>query len=244
MVGTMSLIKKRMSTSDTILLICAVLTFVISFVTLALSDNVKSLIGTAKITATDDSINLLELASVDGYLNIFKLTNVGSNPAEDIKIVIDFSSEITNYEIYSDEEYTSKSVNDGDLRISFDRLSTNSELKILTYSKELSGFNAYYIDNSGKYEINHNLINTSQSLLDILLLTIVVLSLLIIVWMYKKISESTLIETLESHQTEIQKGIREMRDEIGNIEIVVEDRPRSDSSSGFGKTISDLMAKM
>ena len=73
MVGTMSLIKKRMSTSDTILLICAVLTLVISFVTLALSDSVKSLIGAPNITATDDSINLLELANVDGYLNIFKI---------------------------------------------------------------------------------------------------------------------------------------------------------------------------
>jgi hypothetical protein len=73
---------------------------------------------------------------------------------------------------------------------------------------------------------------------------------LAIVWIYRRASESALIDTLQNHQNEIQESLREVRDEIGNIEVVVKDPYGSvtaepnGNDKGFSQRLADLMNKI
>jgi len=63
----------------------------------------------------------------------------------------------------------------------------------------------------------------------------------------QKIISKNLEETLESHQRDFQEKLREVKDEIGNIEItvnatnnIVADTPSSDDK-GFTQRLAELM---
>jgi hypothetical protein len=86
-----------------------------------------------------------------------------------------------------------------------------------------------------------------RSMLDMILILVIIVSLLAIVWIFRRASESVLMATLETHQSEIQIKLREVRDEISNIEVVVNEPSNTsttelnDSDKGIVQRLADFI---
>ncbi|MDX8399097.1 MAG: hypothetical protein R8K20_02475 [Gallionellaceae bacterium] len=154
------------------------------------------------------------------------------------------------FELSSDEDIEEKEVNGRRLKVRMDRLSINSSLKITMFSELPISYDTSYIDDSGNHKVSINSDVAQRSLIDMILLLVIIVSLLAIVWIYRRASESALMETLQSHQNEIQERLREVRDEIGNIEVVVKDpngavsTEPDDNDKGISQRLADLMNKI
>ncbi|WP_083003203.1 hypothetical protein [Halomonas sp. GT] len=241
---------KNMNLAQKISLTISVLTFVVGFVGLTLSDSVSDLIEKVDIVVIQDSIKLDGLAESDGYINTLNLRNRGNASSTNMILIVDFESKMPDYNISSDEDLGETDISGNRLRVRMDRLSINSSLSIKMFSKFPISYEASYIDDSGNHKLYANKDTAQRSLVDMILLLIVIISLLIIVWICRKASENALIETLQNHQNEIQDRLREVRDEIGNIEVVVKDSPNSvtaeteGNDKGFSQRLSDFMNKI
>lgn len=231
-------------------LIISVLSFLVAFVGLTLSDSVSDLIEKADVLATQDSTKLDGLADSNGYIDVLNFRNRGNVASKNINLVIDFESELPAYKLSSDEDIGGTDVDGRRLRVRMDRLSVSSSLKITMFSKFPIIYDASYIDDSGKHKISVENDTAQQSLIDIILLIVIIVSLLAIVWIYRRVSESALIDTLQNHQNEIQERLREVRDEIGNIEVVVREPGGSvvdganNNDKGFSQRLADLINKI
>lgn len=231
-----------MSWAERISLTISVLTFLVAFIGLTLSDSVSDLIEKSDIVATKDSINLNGLTDSSGYIDTLNLRNRGNAASKDMILIVEFESGIPDYEISSNEDVGKADVSGHRLRVRMDRLSINSSLSIKMYSMLPVSYEASYIDDSGNYKVTSNNGTNQRSLVDMILLLLVIVSLLAIVWIYRRASESALIEILENHQNEIQERLREVRDEIGNIEVVVKDTSGSVTTEPDDKGVSQRLA--
>lgn len=236
----MSSVANNLSIVEKISLVVSVLTLVISFVALALSDSVSSISNKADIVAAKDSINLSPLIKYDGYIDTLRLKNRGRSASKDFKLIIEFADNIPKYELISDEYVGNPEVKGLRLNIPLPRLSSNSDLKITMFSELPISYEASYIDDSGNHEVTIEREVTQLNLLDMILITLVIVSLLAIVWIYRRASEGALIKALDNHQNEIRIKLREVRDEIGNIEIIVNEP----IDKGYGQKISEFISKI
>jgi hypothetical protein len=163
---------------------------------------------------------------------------------------MEFSSEIPKYELSSDEDIGNPEANGRKLNIPLERLSSNSNLKIIMFSESPISYDVNYIDDSGNHKLMMYSEPAQRSMLDMLLILVIVISLLAIVWIFRKASESALMATLENHQNEIQVKLREVRDDIGNIEVVVNDPNNtsttglSENDKGIGQRLADFITKI
>lgn len=225
----------------------SVLSFLLAFIGLALGDSVSNLSKSAVIVAVTDSIKLSPLTNSNGYLSTLNLENRGNAASKNIKLIIEFSTKIPKYHLLTDEDIGKVEAEGRKLRIPLDRLSSDSNLKVTMFAESLISYEAHYIDDSGKNQIRMYNETVQSSLLDVFLLLVIIVSLLAIVWIYKRISESALIDTLESHQNDIQKRLREFRDEIGNIEVVVNEPSNVDGAGvddkGLRQRLADFITK-
>lgn len=241
---------KNMSLVERISLVTSALTFVVAFIGLTLSDSVSDLIEKADVVVIQDSIKLDGLAESNGYINTFNLRNQGNASSKNMILIIDFDSEIPDYNISSDEDLGETDISGHRLRVRIDRLSVNSSLNIKMFSRFPVSYEASYIDDSGNHELHANNGTAQRSLVDLILLITVIISLLAVVWIYRRASENALIEILQNHQNELQDSLREVRDEIGNIEVVVKDSTSSitaeteGNDKGFSQRLSDFMNKI
>jgi hypothetical protein len=239
-----------MNWGQRISLIISVLSFLVAFVGLTLSDSVSDLIEKADVLAIQDSTKLDGLADSNGYIDVLNFRNRGNIASKNINMVIDFESEVPDYKLSSDEDIGGTDVDGRRLRVRMDRLSVSSSLKITMFSKFPIIYDASYIDDSGKHKVSVDNDTAQRSLIDMILLLVIIVSLLAIVWIYRRASESALIDTLQNHQNEIQESLREVRDEIGNIEVVVKDPYGSvtaepnGNDKGFSQRLADLMNKI
>tara|TARA_B100002019_G_C21247181_1_gene589034 strand:- start:326 stop:1066 length:741 start_codon:yes stop_codon:yes gene_type:complete len=239
----------QMSWRERIYLLVSVLTFLVSFIGLALSESVSGLIAKPNIVAAQDSINLDKLTGSSGYIGILNLENQGDAASKSIVLIIDFESKIPDYTVTSDEVIGKTDISGRRLRVHMDRLSENSNLNFEMFSTSPISYEVSYIDDAGKNKINPNKSASQRSLLDMLFLILIIISLLVIVSMYRRASESALIETLQEHQSEIQERLREVRDEIGNIEVVVRDSPSAvstkedDNDRSVSQRLADFISK-
>lgn len=239
-----------MNWGQRISLAIAALSFLVSFIGLTLSDSVSDLIEKADVVAIQDTTKLDGLADSSGYIYTLNLRNRGNAASKNINLVIDFEPNIPDYKLSSEEDIGKADISGRRLRVRMDRLSINSSLKIRMFSKLPIIYEASYIDDSGKHKVSPKSDTAKRSLVDTILLLIIIVSLLTIVWIYRRVSESALIETLQNHQNEIQERLREVRDEIGNIEVVVRDSSGSvttdpdDNDKGFSQRLADLMNKI
>jgi hypothetical protein len=241
---------KNMSLGEKASLAISVLSFLVAFIGLTLSENITSIIQKATIVATDDSINLQPFINSKNHLKVLKITNHGNAASQNIKITIKFHQEIPKLEIISDEDIENKKLEGTNLNIYLSRFSSNSSLKIIMFSEKPISYESNYIDNSGNHTFEINKTHNTQNIADIIMLLIVTSSLLVIFWIYRKASETTLIEALRSQHNEMQEKIRELRDEIGNIEITVTNNqnitaPREQEiNKGIGQRLADFMTKI
>lgn len=231
-------------------LVVSFLSFLVAFIGLTLSDNVLDLSKQAEIVAFEDSIKLNSLTNSNGYIGTLNLVNRGNLASKNIKIIINFSAEIPKFELSSDEDIGKEEVKGHSLKIPLDRLSSNSNLKVTMFSKSPISYDVHYIDDSGNYKIMKYSDTVQRSLLDLILIIVIIVSLLAIVWIFRRASESALIDTLESHQNKIQESLREVRDEIGNIEVVVNEPSSLEATGadsndkGFGQRLADFITKI
>lgn len=239
-----------MNWGQRISLIISVLSFLVAFVGLTLSDSVSDLIEKADVLAIQDSTKLDGLADSNGYIDVLNFRNRGNVASKNINLVIDFESEVPVHKLLSDEDIGGADVDGRRLRVRMDRLSVSSRLKITMFSKSPIIYDASYIDDSGNHKVSVDNDTTQRSLIDMILLLVIIVSLLAIVWIYRRASESALIDTLQNHQKEIQESLREVRDEIGNIEVTVKEPYGSvteepiGSDKGFSQRLADLMNKI
>lgn len=235
------------SWTEKALLVLSALTFLVSFVGLALSDSVASLWKGADVTALTNSTQLASLGRSNGYIETLLVENRGSAPSKNFDLVVEFSGDTPTLHFSSNEDIGEAGVEGNVLKIRMKRLSVNSRLKISMLSDLPIEYNASYIDDNGNQELLEYTTNGQQNLADIVFLLLVVISLLLIVWIYKRASESQLMVTLNIHQASIQESLREIRDEIGNIEVVVNE-PASgvssepdDAGRGVRQRLADFM---
>jgi len=246
----MSLGTDKMGWGEKISLMISILSFIVAFVGLTLSENVSNLGSKAEIVSIEDSIKLKSLINADGYISITNLINRGTAASKEIKIIVNFKTSVPKYEVSSDEDIGEVEVKGSSLKVPLDRLSIGSNLKITMYSNSPISYDIHYVDDSGKHQILDGIKTKQRNLLDVLLLLVIIVSLLAIVWIYKRVSESSLINTLESHQNEIQEKLLEVRDEIGNIEVVVSEPNNGgssepgDSEKGIGQRLADFITKI
>lgn len=240
----------HMNWGQRISLVIAVLSFLVAFVSLTLSDSMSDLIDKADVIAIQDSTKLDGLADLDGYIVTLNLRNRGNSASNNINFIISFKSEVPEYRLSSDEDIGETDIKDRRLKVSMDRLSVSSSLKITMFSKLPIIYDAFYIDDRGKHKISVSNDTAQRSLVDMILLLVIIVSLLAIVWIYRRASESALIETLQNHQNEIQERLREVLDEIGNIEVVVKNPYGSVTGEpdvndkGLTQRIADLITKL
>lgn len=240
----------HMSLGERISLAISVLSFIVAFVSLTLSDSMSDLIEKADVVATQESTKLDGLADSSGYIDTLNFRNRGNAASKNINLIVDFESEVPDYKLSSDEDIGKKDINGRRLRVRMDRLSTSSSLKITMFSKLPIVYEASYIDDSGNHKVSVNNDTAQRSLIDTILLLVIIGSLLGIVWIYRRASESALIETLQSHQNETQESLREIRDEIGNIEVIFKDSHDSATTEpdgndkGINQRLADLINKI
>ena len=240
----------KMDLGEKISLVISILSFLIAFIGLTLSDSVSNLSKKADIVAFEDSIKLNSLINSSGYISTLNLVNRGNAASKNIKLIIEYAVKIPKFELFSDEDIGEIEVKGYILKIPLDRLSNGSNVKIIMFSELPISYNAHYIDDSGNHNVATYREATKGSLLDVILLLIIIISLLAMVWIFRRSSESTLMDTLESHQNEIQEKLREVRDEIGNIEVIVNEPNNivasgvDDSDKGIGQRLADLITKI
>ena len=208
-----------MGLGERISLVVSILSFLVAFIGLTLSDSVSHLSNKADIVAVNDSIKLNQLINYSGYIDTLNLKNRGRSASKNIKLIIEFSVGIPKFELSSDEDIGNTEIKGHRLKIPLKRLSSNSNLKITMFSESPISYDAHYIDDSGNHKITMYNETSQRSLLDVILALIIVVSLLAIVWIYRRASESALMTTLESHQNEIQEKLREVRDEVLKIRL-------------------------
>lgn len=240
----------KMGLGEKISLIVSILSLIVASVVLTLSESLSNLHSKAEVVAYEDTIKLKSLINENGYINIINLVNRGTSASKNIKVIMNFKSSVPKYEVASDEDIGQIEVKGSALKIPLDRLSSGSNLKILMYSSSPIAYDMYYVDDSGKNEILSSSELKQPNLLDVFLLLVIIISLLAIVWIYRRVSESTLLNSLDAHQNEIQEKLREVRDEIGNIEIVVHEPNHGSSSTpgddekGISQRLADFMTKI
>lgn len=246
----MSSAVNQMGWGERVSLAVSIFSLLIAFMGLTLGDSVSRISNKAEIVAVKDSIKLNPLINQNGYIDTLNLKNLGSAASNNIKLIIEFTVEIPKFELFSDEDVGKPEVKGRRLSIPLERLSINSNLKITMFSDSPISYHANYIDDSGNHKITMYREPPQRNLLDIILLLVIIISLLAIVWIYKRASESSLMTTLATHQSEIQVRLREVRDEIGNIEVVVNEpnhTPTSregDNDKGIGQRLADLITKI
>ena len=235
---------------ERISLVVSILSLIIAFIGLTLSDSVSNISNKADIVAVNDTINLNPLIKQNGYIDTLNLKNRGRAASKNIKLIIEFSGEIPKFEVFSDENIGKPETKGRKLNIPLERLASNSSLKIAMFSESPISYKVNYIDDSGNHKLTFYSDSAQRSILDMVLILVIVISLLAIVWIYKRATESTLMATLETHQNEVQAKLREMRDEIGNIEVVVNEPSNisttglSESDKGIGQRLADFMTKI
>ena len=100
-----------------------------------------------------------------------------------------------------------------------------------------------YIDDSGNKEIVFGVVTKEFNLFNLVLLIIMLISLFVIIWIYKRISENYLEKTLEYHQNQMEEKLREIKNEISNIEITV--NPPAQGNIGFQEhSITNLTRRL
>lgn len=190
----------------------SILSFVVAFIGLTLSDSVSKIISKSDVVAVSDTIKLNSLINQNGYIETLNLINRGSSASKNVKLIIEFSVEIPKFQLTSDEDIGKPEIKGLRLNVPLARLSSNSNLKITMFSESPISYNINYIDDSGNHKITMYSGLAQRSMLDMILILVIIISLLAIVWFFKKASESALMATLETHQNEIQIKLREMRD--------------------------------
>lgn len=239
-----------MGLGERISLLVSILSLLVAFIGLTLSDNVKSISNKADIIAVNDKIKLYPLINQTGYISTLNLKNRGGSASKNIKLIMEFSSEIPKYELSSDEDIGKPETKGLKLNIPLERLSSNSNLKIMMFSESPISYDVNYIDDTGNHKIMIHSEPAQRDILDMVLILVIILSLLVIVWIFRKASESALMATLESHQKEIQVKLREVRDDIGNIEVVVNDPSNTPTTElsindkGIGQRLADFITKI
>lgn len=242
-------ITSSMKLGEKLTLAISVLSFIVAFFSLALSESVSSFYSDAKIVATKETSNLKSLVGQEGYIGIINIFNRGLNASEKIKIVISFDSALPKYEIVSDEDISKEETTGNDIKIVLDRLSKDAKIKLTMYSKLPLSYSVQYIDNKGKGPVEIESTTKQENLKEIFLLLVTIISLLIIFYTLRKTSENSILEKLNLHQTELQKNISELRDEIGSIEISINEPSNNnipiieEASKGFTQRLADFMLK-
>jgi len=227
-----------------ITLIVAILSLLVASLGLILSDNVRRLTNNAEIVAVEDSVDLEPLIGQKGVIATETIVNKGTASSSNFRAIFKFDSVIPKYEIISDEKIGDIEVEGLAIKIPIDRLSINSSIKLIMYSPRSFEYSKRYIDDTGNYEFLKGIERSKFNTINLIFLIVIFLSLFFIVFFYKKASETVLISTLEAHQTEINRKIREVRDEVENIEVVISDvDSNGENGKGLKKRLGDFISK-
>jgi len=229
---------------NTILIIVAILSLLVAILGLIFSDNVLKLANNAEVVAHNDSVKLKPLIGQDGIISTETIINKGTAASINFRAIFKFDSVIPKYVITSDEKIGDVEIEGLAIKIPIDRLSINSSIKLTMYSPGYFNYSKSYIDDTGNYEFLEGIESSKLNIANFIFLIVIVFSLLFIVYFYKKASEAVLISTLEAHQTEIHRKIREVRDEVENIEVIFnDDESNGENGKGFGKRLGDFISK-
>ncbi|MDO6428152.1 hypothetical protein Q4489_14120 [Thalassotalea sp. 1_MG-2023] len=211
----------KMKLSEKITLIVSILSFLVAFLGFIFSESILGLSKSVEVISITESTNLNSLTSENGYIDTLTLKNIGNKTSKDIKLILTFSREVPKYELFSDEDVVKKEAGKHKLQISLNRLANNSKLKLVMFSENKLSYQTHYIDDNGKSEITEFSGVTSRNYWDVLPMFVVVISMGVIVWIFRRTSNSNIEAALESHQRDFQEKLREIKDEIGNIEVTI-----------------------
>ncbi len=226
------------------LIIIAILSLLVSILGLVFSDNVLKLANNAEVVALKDSVKLKPLIGQKGLITTVTIINKGTAASINFRAIFKFDTVIPKYVITSDEKIGDIETEGLTIKIPIDRLSINSSIKLTMYSLESFDYSKRYIDDTGNYEFLRGIESSKLNIANLIFIIVIVLSLLFIVYFYKKVSETVLISTLEAHQTEINRKIREVRDEVENIEVIINDvDSNGENGKGLGKRLGDFISK-
>lgn len=232
----------KMKLSDKITLVLSILSFLVAFLGFIFSESILSLSKNVEIVSIKDSTNLTPLTGDNGYLDTLVLKNEGNKTSKNIKLILTFIDKVPKFEILSDEDVVKKDVGKNKLQISLSRLANNSKLKLVMFSKSKLNYQIHYIDDEGKSEIIDYKDKAARSYWDVISMLVVVISMGLIVWIFRRSSNSNLEEALERHQKDFQEKLREVKDEIGNIEVTITPvNGATADDKGFTQRLVDLI---
>lgn len=239
-----------MNLSDRILVVMAALALIVSVIVLGISEDARSIYKVANLSLVKEVVDLKKINGGSGYVGFAKIENVGGAASEKLKLIFSFEGVVPKYEVTSDEDVGNITVKDKDLRVSMDRLSSSANLKVSMQSIAPISYVVKYVDDGGAGDVVSSVAGSTINILNVVFLIVIFGSLLVLVRIFRRASESNLISLLTAHQNSIQDGFREIRDEIGNIEVVVNDIGEGSGSASLAKTrgvtqrLSELMSKI
>ena len=231
---------------DKITLTVSLLGLVISFVGLTVSDGVTRLISNPNLVFLSNNVELASLAQTNGYVGSISIKNVGNAASKNLKLIFDFDVPVPKYILVTDEDLGVAHAKDHRLSVPMERLSSESTLEVQFISNAPITYSVPYIDDSGRGNVTEYVSYSGLDLLNVVFTSVIIISLLLIFWIIRRKADYKLQMTLDSHQENIDIKLRELREDIDNIEVVINEpsesiRPTTDR--GAGQRLIDFISR-
>jgi hypothetical protein len=219
-----------MKYSEKINSVLAVLTFIIAFLTFTLSDSFSRALGEAELIIHEENVSLKDLGFTNGFINIIHIQNLGTASSEQTTLSLTYVSEIDKIKVFSDMNYQINVSDKKNYKISLERFPENSSVKVMTHTDKKVDYKAFYIDKKGKHQLTKNRFNADLKLFDISLVIVMLISIFWIFYIFKRSSETKLSNSINENKNNLQdyqngliSEIRALKDDINNIEIIIND---------------------
>jgi len=199
-------------------LVVASLSLIVSFLALAVSKDVVSVFKKSDLVSVRETLKLSKFSNDPSYLDILSVQNVGSGASGKLILIVGFDGSVPKYEVSSNEDVRNIEVNGGELRVAMDRLSSESKVKILMYSQKVASYRVGFVDDDGVGVVRDKSGPERVSMLSLTLMLVMILSLLLVVWISRRLMEGKVLKVLEVHQNSVQDRFREIQENIGNLE--------------------------
>jgi hypothetical protein len=239
-----------MKVYDRITVLLSTLALIVSVIVLCISEDARSIYKGPELSLSKDYVDLKKVGGGSGYVGFAKIENKGGASSEKLKLIISFDGAIPKYDVQSDEDVGGVVVKDKDVRVSLDRLSSNASVNISMYSGSPFLYSVKFVDDSGGGEVGGFGGVKSINLINVFFIFLMIVSLLFLLRVFKRVSEADLKLLLENHHASICKDLRDVRNEIGDIEVFVNAAGTSQStepalrSKGVAQRLSEFMGKI
>lgn len=233
-----------MSWKERLGLVVSVSSLLISFLALAVSKDVVSIFKKTELVYSAEVVDLSKVSSDSGVLEVLTVRNLGAAASGRLILRVGLSGGvIPKYDVSSNEDIKSVDVKGEELRISLDRLSSESKVLVQMYSPKPFVYTLRSVDDDGVGDVALQSPSARISLLSVFLLSLVFASMLAVVWVLKRLADGRVLMALGSHQIFVEDKLREIKEKVDGLEQLVSSVSDLNSGSSGELAAIDRLSK-